>query len=66
MEPQKPGNYQEPGSEAVERQKVTKERAKQEVCSWTVQNELRGVLERVSAGTAGRILDSANLRELKP
>ena len=33
--------------------------------SWTVQNEMRGVLGRVSAGTAGRILDSANPRKIK-
>ena len=33
------------------------------VRSWTVQNEMRVVLKRVSAGAAGRILDSANLRE---
>ena len=34
-------------------------------CSWTVQNEMRGVLGRVSAGAAGRILDSANPREIR-
>ena len=33
--------------------------------SWTVQNEMRGVLGRVSAGAAGRILDSANPREIR-
>ena len=27
---------------------------------WTVQNEMRGVLGRVSTGAAGRIFDSAN------
>ena len=35
------------------------------VRSWTVQNEMRGVLRRVSAGAARRILDSANPREIK-
>ena len=34
--------------------------SRQRVRSWTVQNEMRGVLGRVSAGAAGRILDSAN------
>ena len=32
--------------------------------SWTVQNEMRGILGRVSAGAAGRILDSANFKEI--
>ena len=39
--------------------------SRQRVHSWTVQNEMRGVLGRVSAGAAGRILDSANPREIK-
>ena len=30
------------------------------VRGWTVQNEMRGVLGRVSADDVGRILDSAN------
>ena len=34
------------------------------VRSCTVQNEMRGVLGRVSAGAAVRILDSANPREI--
>ena len=34
------------------------------VRSWTVQNEMRDVLGRVSAGAAGRILDFANPREI--
>ena len=38
--------------------------SRQRVRSWTVQNEMRGVLGRVSTGAAGRILDSANLREI--
>ena len=33
--------------------------------SWTVQNEMRSVLRRVSAGAAGRILGSANPREIR-
>ena len=34
----------------------------QRVGSWTVQNEMRGVLGQISASAAGRILDSANPR----
>ena len=37
----------------------------QRVRSWTVQNEMRGVLGRVSKGATGRILDSANPREIR-
>ena len=33
--------------------------------SWTVQNEMRGVLGRVFTGAAGRIPNSANPREIK-
>ena len=64
MEPQKPGNSQGPGPEVVERQRFAKERAMQRVLSWTVQNEMRGVLGRVST-SAARIIDSANSREIK-
>ena len=48
-------------TEIVERQRAAKERAAQRYRSWTVQNKMRGVLERLSTGSAGRILDSANL-----
>ena len=65
MEPQNPGNSPGPGPEVVKTQKVAKERAAQRVRSWTVQDEMRGVLGRVSAGAAGRILDSANPREIR-
>ena len=58
MESQKPGNSPGPGREVVERQRIAKERAAQKVCSWTVQNEVRGVLGRMTAGAAGWILDS--------
>ena len=64
MEPQKPGNSPEPGTEVVKRQKIARERAMQRVRFWTVQNEMRGVLGRVSGSAAGRILDSANPREI--
>ena len=40
-----------------------KERATQRVRYRTVQNEMRGVLGRISASAAGKILDSANSRE---
>ena len=63
MRPQKPGNFLGPGP-IVEKQKIAKERATQRVRSLTVQNEMRGVLGRVSASAAGKILDSANSREV--
>ena len=65
MESQKPGNYPGSGPEVVERQRVAKERATQRVRCWTVQNEMRGVPGRVSASAAGRILDSADPREIR-
>ena len=65
MEPQKPGNSPGSGPEVVERQRVTKESAAQRVRCWTVQNEMKGVLGQVSASAAGRILDSANPREVR-
>ena len=64
MEPQKPGNSPGSGPEVIKRQKVAKERAAQRVRSWTVQNEMRDVLGRVSTGAAGRILNSANPGEV--
>ena len=65
MEPEKPDNSPGSGPEVVERQRVAKERAAQRARSWTVQNEMRGVLGRVSTGAAGRILDSANPEEIR-
>ena len=65
MEPQKPGNSPGSGPEVVEGPRVAKERAAQRVRSWTVQNEMRDVLGRVSTGAAGRILNSANSREVR-
>ena len=50
MEPQKPGNSLG----------VAKEPAVQRVRSWTVQNEMRDFMGRMSAG---RTLDFANPRE---
>ena len=63
MESQKPGNSPGPGTEVAERQKIAKKRATQKVRSWTVQNETRGVLGRVSASAARRISNSANSRD---
>ena len=57
MEPEKPGNSSGSGPEVVQRQRVANECAAQRVCSWTMQNEIRGVLGRVSTSAAGRILD---------
>ena len=65
MEPQKPSNSPGSGPEVVKRQRVAKECAAQRVRSWTVQNEMRDVLGRVSTSAAGRILDSANPREIR-
>ena len=57
--------FPRPGPKVVERQRDATERAAQRVRSWTVQNEIRGVLGRVSAGAAGRILDSAKPTEIR-
>ena len=46
-------------TETESRQRVS------EVRSWTVQNEMRDVLGRVSTGAAGRVLNSANPREVR-
>ena len=64
MEPQTPGNSPGPGPEVVQRRKIAKERATQTVRSWTVQNEITGVLGRMSTGAAKRIFDSAISREI--
>ena len=60
MDLQKPGKSLGPERKIVERQRVAKERAAQKLRSRTVQNEMRGVLERVAAGAAASILESAN------
>ena len=65
IEPQKPGNSPRSGPEVVKRQRVAKKRAAQRVRSWTVQNEMRNVLGRVFTGAVGKILDSANPREIR-
>ena len=38
------GQLSRPGPEVVKKQRVAKEREAQRVRSWTVQNEMRGVL----------------------
>ena len=53
------------GPEVVKRQRVAKERAAYRVRSWIVENEMRGVLGRVSTGAAGKPLDSAIPREIR-
>ena len=65
MKSQKPGNTPGPGPEVVEKQRVAKEPAAQRVCSWTVQNEIRGVQRQMTADTASRNLDFANLSEIR-
>ena len=64
MEPQKFGSSPGSGPEVKQRQKTAKEQAMQRVRSWTVQNEMKDVLGRVSASAARRIFDSANSREI--
>ena len=64
MRPEKRGSFPGPGPEVVERRKIAKKQATQKVRSWTVQNEMRGVLGRVSESAARRSFDSANSREI--
>ena len=65
IEPQKPDNSPGNEPEVVEKQRVVRDQAAQRIDSWTLQNEMRGVLGQVSAGAAGGILDSANPREIR-
>ena len=65
MEPQKPVNSPGLGPRVVGKWRVAKEGAAQRVRSWTVHNEMRGVLGRVSAGAARRILNFVNSREIR-
>ena len=52
-------------TEVVQRQKIAIEQETQRVHSWTVQNEMRGVLGQVSTSAAKRILGSTNSREIR-
>ena len=65
MEPQKPGNFPGPGSEVVKREREWPKSERHRVRCWTVQNEMRDVLGRVSAGAAERILDYANPKKIR-
>ena len=64
MVTQNPSNFPEPGPEVIET-KSRRSASGAKIPCWTVQNEMRGVLGRVAAGAAGRILDSANPREMR-
>ena len=64
MEPQKPDTYPRP-EEAVLGKEVAKERAEKRFRIMTVQNETRGVLDRMTADAAQRILNPANSREIR-
>ena len=59
------GQLPRPGSQVVKRQRIAKERAAQNVRNWRVQNEMRGVLGRVSVGAARMILNSANPQQIR-
>ena len=48
-----------------ETERIAKEQAAERVQSWTVKNEMRGVLGRASADAVGKILDSANPGEIR-
>ena len=63
MESKKLDNSSGLGPEVAKSQRVDKERVAQKVHRWTMQNEMRDVMGRVYADTAGRILDSAYSRE---
>ena len=52
MEPKKQDNFPGPGPEVLERPRVAKGRAVQSVRSWTVQDEMQSVLERITADAA--------------
>ena len=60
METQRPSNSPRPAPEFVKGQRVAIEQATQRVRSWAVQNEMRGILGRVSADAAGTILNLVN------
>ena len=65
MVPQKPASSPGPGPEVVERRRIAKEQATQRVRSWTMQNEMRGVLGLMSAGGAEKIFKSAYPCEIR-
>ena len=61
--PKKPGNSPRPAPEVVETESPKSEQRR--VCSWTVQNEMGDILDRMIVGAAGRILDSRQIRVIK-
>ena len=65
MESQNLGNSPWPKPKVVEGQRVLKKLAAQTVRSWTVQNEIRSILEPMTAGAALRILDFGNPSEIR-
>ena len=46
------GKLRAPGPEVVQKQRVAKKRAMQRVRCWPVQNEMRGILGRITASAA--------------
>ena len=62
----KPGNSPGPGPEVKTGERIaTKEFATERVHSGTVLNEMRDILGEVTIGTARKILDFANSREIR-
>ena len=51
MKPQTPENFPK-SAKAAERQRALNEREAQRVSSWTMQNEMNGVLNRMTTGAA--------------
>ena len=60
-----PGKLPRALTRGLRETRVDKEQAVQKSCSWIMQNEMRGVLGRVSAGAACRILDSARSSKIR-
>ena len=60
-----PGQLHRAWNRVVERKEVVKERAAHKFHSWTVQNEMRSVLGRMTIGAARRILNSSNARKIR-
>ena len=65
MEHYKLQNSPGSGPEVVKRHRVAKKQAALRVRSWTVQNDMSGVLGQVFGGASGRIFNFANPREIR-
>ena len=63
MEPQKLNNFSRLGPEVVDK-KIAKKRAAERVRNRTMQNEMRIVLDGMTAGATRKILNSANFKEI--